>query len=200
VDRGPDRVPDWHADGRREAGCGRVRRRRACRAGRALPAWPATLARGESWPLSWHRDGDAAAVLFVRHSARVPRWRRPRFDLLLADLFAEDGGQFACSSVDGMGPGLADDPFGPPPAVTDGFVEGGTAERVTVSEAGGPPTRHAVGWGRSGTAIRAVELRTDVSSVRVPVTAPGGYFVVVAPGGAPVIVLHATTGEVGTTP
>jgi hypothetical protein len=166
----------------------------------SLPAWPAKLARGESWPVAWHRDGDVAAVLFVHHSTRVPRWRGPRFDLLLAELSAEDGGPFACSSVGGMGPGPADDPFGPAPNVTDGLVEGGTAEQVTDSEDGEPPARRAFGWGRTGAAIHAVELRTDLRSARVPVTAPGGYFVVVAAGGAPTIVLHATTGEVGATP
>jgi hypothetical protein len=62
----------------------------------SLPAWPTTLARGQSWPVAWHHDDRVAAVLFVQHSARVSRWRRPRFDLLVAELTA--GGQAPSSA------------------------------------------------------------------------------------------------------
>jgi hypothetical protein len=166
----------------------------------SLPPWPEALARGQSWPVAWHHDDRVGAVLFVQHSAHVSRWLRPRFDLLIAELTAEDDGPFLCDSVGGIGPGPPDDPFGPPPVVTDGLVEAGTAERVTSSDDGELPTHHAVGYGRAGSGIAAVELRTDLASVRVPVVATGGYFVLVAIGSDPELVAHGTSDEGGTAP
>jgi hypothetical protein len=166
----------------------------------SFPAWPTSLARGQSWPVAWHHDNRVAAVLFIQHSARVFRWRRPRFDLLVAELTAEDAGPFLCESVTGIGPGSSDDPFGPSPAMADRLVESQTAERVTVSDEGGPARRNALGWGRAGSGVQAVELRTDLGSTRVPVSAPGGYFVIVAAGSDPVLVAHATSDDDRSTP
>jgi hypothetical protein len=166
----------------------------------SLPAWPTASARGQSWPVAWHHDQSSAAVLFVQHSARLPRWRRPRFDLLIAELTAENAGPFLCDSVSGIGPGSAD-PFGPPPtAGAEGLLECQTAERVTISDEDEPETRHALGWGRAASGVGAVELRTDLGSVRVPVIATGGYFVLVAAGSHPVLVAHATSDGDRTTP
>jgi hypothetical protein len=166
---------------------------------RSLPSRPAALARGQSWPVAWHRSGRCAAVLFVEHSARVPRWRRSQFDLLLAELAAEDGSAFTCDSVGAIGPGSLGDPFAPPPAVSDGLVDGGTAERVEISDDGEPTRRHVLAWGRAGSGTSAVELRTVLESVRVPVVETVGYFVMVAIGSDPELVLHATSDDAGTT-
>jgi hypothetical protein len=162
-----------------------------------LPRPPASLAHGQSWPVAWHQIDGFAAVLFVQRSPYVSRWRRPRFDLLVAELASEGGGLFVCDSVGGKGPGSRHAPFAAPPPVADGLLEGGTATRVTTRDCGEPLSRHALGWGRAGSGVTAVELRTDVASTRVAVDA-AGYFTVVATGRDPRLDLHRAVGEPGT--
>lgn len=71
----------------------------------ALPRPPSSLAPGQSWPVAWHQIDGFAAVLLVKRSPYVSCWRRPRFDLLVAELASEGGGPFVCDSVGGKGPG-----------------------------------------------------------------------------------------------
>ena len=158
-------------------------------ADRSLPPRPARLARGRSWPVAWHQVDGFAVVLFVQRSAVVARWRRPRFDLLVAELDADDGGPWVCGSATAVGPGLRDDPFTPAPGV-DGLLDGGTAVRVVAGDDGGPARQHAFGWGRAGARVGFVELRTQVESVRIPVIDDAGYFAVIAQGGDPSLLCH----------
>ena len=154
---------------------------------RALPPLPASLARGESWPVAWHAIEDFAAVLFVQASSRIARWVRPRFDLLVAQLVAEPDGGFVCDNVGGIGPGSSEDPFAAPPRAADGLVEAGTAMRIETDDHGERVPRWALGWGRAGAGVAFVDLRTDVASVRVPIISAGGYFIAVAEGQDPTL-------------
>jgi hypothetical protein len=167
---------------------------------RALPPPPASLARGESWPVAWHELRGFAAVLLVQRSPYFSRWRRPRFDLLVAELVSEEGGPFICDSVGGSGPGLRYDPFAPSPRLSNGTIDGETATRVETDESGEPVSQHALGWGRAGAGVTFVELRTDVESVRVPAISAGGYFIAVATGQDPSLVVHAATDDAEATP
>ncbi len=166
---------------------------------RALPPLPSSLARGESWPVAWHAIEDFAAVLFVQASSRIARWVRPRFDLLVAQLVAEPAGRFTCDNVGGTGPGSSYDPFAPPPRAADGLVETGTAMRIETDDHGEPVSHRALGWGRAGAGVTFVDLRTDVASVRVPTSSTAAYFIAVAEGQDPSLVV-GTADEAETTP
>lgn len=154
---------------------------------RALPPLPASLARGESWPVAWHATEDFAAVLFVQASSRIARLVRPRFDLLVAQLVAEPDGPFVCDNVGGIGPGSSYKPFTPPPRAADGLTEAGTAMRIETDDHGEPASHRALGWGRAGAGVTFVDLRTDVASVRVPISSAEGYFIAVAEGQDPTL-------------
>ena len=66
----------------------------------ALPPHPAQLTCGQSWPVAWHQIDGFAEVLFVQRSPYIARCRRPRFDLLVAQLAAEGTGPFVCEQRD----------------------------------------------------------------------------------------------------
>ena len=166
---------------------------------RALPPLPASLARGESWPVAWHAIDDFAAVLFVQASTRIARLVRPRFDLLVAQLVAERAGQFVCDNVGGIGPGSSYDPFATPPRAADGLVEAETAMRIETDDHGEPVSHRALGWGRAGAGVTVVDLRTDMASVRVPINSAAGYFIAVADGQDPSLGV-GTADEAETTP
>ena len=139
-------------------------------------------------------------VLFVQRSAVVARWRRPRFDLLVAELDADRGGRWVCGSATAVGPGIRDGPFAPSPAGADGLLDGGTAMRVVAGEDGGPARQHAFGWGRAGARVGFVELRTQVESVRIPLVDDAGYFAVIAQGGDPALLCHPASDGSATAP
>lgn len=169
---------------------------------RACPPLPASLGRGESWPVAWHAIDDFAAVLFVQASQHIPRWARQRFDLLVAQLVAQPGGPFACDNFGGIGPGSSYDPFATPPRAADGLVEAGTAMRIETDDHGEAVSHWAVGWGRAGAGVTFVDLRTDTASVRVPINSAAGYFIAVAEGHDPTLVagVEGVADEAETTP